>query len=407
MVRVISEKLFSPPRSRHSSGETVDKELAARAVEALSSLDSKRFELSDYESSSDSHWDSEVDVDGDSQESFRFGPSDGSVGSEDIVKRRKERRRERNKLSAQAYRMRRRELSVKTQNVLSTLEEENTRLKDQVCNLQQQIDSIRQSVSGSSAPRFKAPPPTPALLKNPPPVSPGNSNALFSQTPATQLGSSNGPFSQVSTTQLGNSNAPFSQVSSTHLGNTNALFSHVTSGETGNSNAPFSPVFTAKPPSNKSPISQLFTNANTVVGVGAFKSGFQGDGGQQLVDNDPQHQVPVDNFLFSQGAQPVTMASTFCFPATGAMAPSPSGLMTTTTALPLPSTPVIHHTHNLHSDHNANANANPASVTSNTGMCRNDNMNNNNILNNGNVLVSFGQATAMPTKPLFSLSRAS
>lgn len=65
MVRVISEKLFSPPRSRHSSGEAVDKELAARAVEALSSLNSRRLEFSDYESSSDSHWDSEVDFDGD------------------------------------------------------------------------------------------------------------------------------------------------------------------------------------------------------------------------------------------------------------------------------------------------------------------------------------------------------
>lgn len=69
MVRVISEKLFSPPRSRHSSGETVDKELAARAVEALSSLNSRRLDFSDYESSSDSHWDSELDLDGDCAES--------------------------------------------------------------------------------------------------------------------------------------------------------------------------------------------------------------------------------------------------------------------------------------------------------------------------------------------------
>lgn len=69
MVRVISEKLFSPPRSRHSSGEAVDKELAARAVEALSTnLNSRRLDFSDYESSSDSHWDSEVDLDGDGQD---------------------------------------------------------------------------------------------------------------------------------------------------------------------------------------------------------------------------------------------------------------------------------------------------------------------------------------------------
>ncbi|PVD26470.1 hypothetical protein C0Q70_14147 [Pomacea canaliculata] len=80
MVRVISEKLFSPPRSRHSSGETLDKELAARAVEALSSLESRRLDFfSDYESSSDSHWDSEADQDCDSQEgSLRAGQGEGS-----------------------------------------------------------------------------------------------------------------------------------------------------------------------------------------------------------------------------------------------------------------------------------------------------------------------------------------
>lgn len=88
-MRVISEKLFSPPRSRHSSGETVDKELAARAVEALSSLDSKRFELSDYESSSDSHWDSEVDADGDSnsQEAFNLKFESGECGGGGEVRR--------------------------------------------------------------------------------------------------------------------------------------------------------------------------------------------------------------------------------------------------------------------------------------------------------------------------------
>ncbi|KAL8619877.1 hypothetical protein ACOMHN_025963 [Nucella lapillus] len=76
MVRVISEKLFSPPRSRHSSGDTVDRELAARAVEALSSLNSRRLEfVSHYESSSDSHWDSEVDVDGDGNGNKTRGPS--------------------------------------------------------------------------------------------------------------------------------------------------------------------------------------------------------------------------------------------------------------------------------------------------------------------------------------------
>jgi hypothetical protein len=80
MVRVISEKLFSPPRSRHSSGETVDKELAARAVEALPSFSSVRKGLelcSDYESSSDSHWDSEVDFEGEGP----FTPSSEAGGA--------------------------------------------------------------------------------------------------------------------------------------------------------------------------------------------------------------------------------------------------------------------------------------------------------------------------------------
>lgn len=79
MVRVISEKLFSPPRSRHSSGEALDKELAARAVEALSSLDSRKFDFSDYESSSDSHWDSEIDAEGDSQDGGRCFEENGGT----------------------------------------------------------------------------------------------------------------------------------------------------------------------------------------------------------------------------------------------------------------------------------------------------------------------------------------
>lgn len=78
MVRIVSQ-LFSPPRSRHSSGET-DLDLAERADLALSALGKKRFELglsvSEYESSSDSFWDSEID----------FEQDDGSpnVGNDDI-----------------------------------------------------------------------------------------------------------------------------------------------------------------------------------------------------------------------------------------------------------------------------------------------------------------------------------
>ncbi|XP_076464048.1 uncharacterized protein LOC143296138 [Babylonia areolata] len=158
MVRVISEKLFSPPRSRHSSGEAVDKELAARAVEALSGLHSARRavgELSDYESSSDSHWDSEVDVEGDGA-----GPSEEcGGGANDVLQKRKERRRERNKLSAQAYRIRRREQCVKQQHVLKELQEKNSRLKDQVHSLEDQIDHFRRTAVVRPPP---PPPPPPA-----------------------------------------------------------------------------------------------------------------------------------------------------------------------------------------------------------------------------------------------------
>ena len=63
MVRVISQN-FSPPRSRHSSGET-DRDLAERTKLALSSLGPSLGAIggasAECESSSDSFWDSEFD----------------------------------------------------------------------------------------------------------------------------------------------------------------------------------------------------------------------------------------------------------------------------------------------------------------------------------------------------------
>ncbi|KAL8592632.1 hypothetical protein ACOMHN_026562 [Nucella lapillus] len=178
MVRVISEKLFSPPRSRHSSGETVDKELAARAVEVLSSLNSRRLELSDCESSSDSHWDSEVDVEGDGGDGTTS--RDPSMGGErkqgtDVLRKRKERRRERNKLSAQAYRVRRKEQTVKQQTVLQSLQADNVRLKKTMQSLEDELKTVRRSLRQqrylTSTPPFPqtGPPSTPT------PDSPGPS----------------------------------------------------------------------------------------------------------------------------------------------------------------------------------------------------------------------------------------
>lgn len=85
MVRVVSQN-FSPPRSRHSSGET-DRDLAERANLALSVLGRKRVDGPDYESSSDSFWDSELDGDqGDTQMSENGEASNDINGNESLEK---------------------------------------------------------------------------------------------------------------------------------------------------------------------------------------------------------------------------------------------------------------------------------------------------------------------------------
>jgi len=131
MVRIISQN-FSPPRSRHSSGET-DKDLAERTKAAFASLGAKKiggllksFEHLEYESSSDSFWDSELDGDHSEQRSSAPGSEIGDVNGNqpseksDVHSKRKERRRERNKLSAQAYRIRKRHQSAKEHEVCFT-----------------------------------------------------------------------------------------------------------------------------------------------------------------------------------------------------------------------------------------------------------------------------------------------
>nr|KAG5710738.1 hypothetical protein BaRGS_035140 [Batillaria attramentaria] len=248
----------------------------------------------------------------------------------DIVKRRKERRRERNKLSAQAYRMRRREQSVKTQKVLSTLEEENTRLKNKVKDLENEINSIRQSVSGSSGQRLQASP-QPALLKSSPPP----------------------------------------------------------------------PIPSTRPSkSGQSPFSQI-ANGNAV-GGGLLKSSmFPSSVGQQKqqqqpVDNDqlqPRHQAPVDNFLFTQHATQVTMATPFGFPTGAAPTLTAAPTITTTTSITM-ATPPRHHPHTLHSDLNANASVITNGSAMGGGACQNDNMNNNNNGNNLLLVLPVGQGPA-------------
>ncbi|XP_005096384.1 myb-like protein I [Aplysia californica] len=154
MVRVISQN-FSPPRSRHSSGET-DWDLAERTKLALSSLGAKRFEPAEYESSSDSFWDSEFD--GEHCESHLSEASceqadingNDSFEKSDVQSKRKERRRERNKLSAQAYRKRRRNQNAKEQEQLLSLEAENRRLQKLVDTLEKKKEQTRQYLRGCS-----------------------------------------------------------------------------------------------------------------------------------------------------------------------------------------------------------------------------------------------------------------
>ncbi|CAL1546878.1 unnamed protein product [Lymnaea stagnalis] len=158
MVRVVSQN-FSPPRSRHSSGET-DRDLAERANLALglSTLGRKRVDLPDSCDSSDSFWDSELDGDHYDTLVSESGETSNDInGNEnpeksDVQSKRKERRRERNKLSAQAYRQRRRHQSVKDQQQLMQLEAENKRLHKLVEALEKKTEDARQRLRNCSVP---------------------------------------------------------------------------------------------------------------------------------------------------------------------------------------------------------------------------------------------------------------
>lgn len=158
MVRVISQK-FSPPRSRHSSGET-DRDLAERTKVALSSLggEKKVEPLEHNESSSDSFWDSEFDGEHYeahlSETSLENHDVNGNNSSEksDLQSKRKERRRERNKLSAQAYRKRRRNQSAKDQENMSLLESKNRQLHKLVEKLEKDREQGRQFLRGCPVP---------------------------------------------------------------------------------------------------------------------------------------------------------------------------------------------------------------------------------------------------------------
>ncbi|CAG5131317.1 unnamed protein product [Candidula unifasciata] len=157
MVRVISQN-FSPPRSRHSSGET-DRDLAERASLALSVQGRKRVETPEFESSSDSYWDSELDGDQCDVAGCELAGAANDINgneavekSQDVHSKRKERRRERNKLSAQAYRQRRRSEHVKAQQTLMELEAKNKELHTIVETLEKETERVKHLLRGPSFP---------------------------------------------------------------------------------------------------------------------------------------------------------------------------------------------------------------------------------------------------------------
>lgn len=158
MVRIVSQN-FSPQRSRHSSGET-DKYLADRASLALglSGLGKKRLDLPECESSSDSFWDSELDGEHHDTVYSECGEDNNDINGNETLKKsnaqskRKERRRERNKISAQAYRQRRRSQNMKEQQELHDLETENKRLHQLVETLQKKTEQFKQTLRGHPVP---------------------------------------------------------------------------------------------------------------------------------------------------------------------------------------------------------------------------------------------------------------
>lgn len=142
MVRVISSG-FSTPRSRHSSGEDmIDRFAALKAISALNELDKH------YDENSNEIKDRTlvIALDTDTNDSFSGVDSEedfkgakratgANANQPDIVKR-KQRRRERNKVSAQNYRVRRREQSAAAEKTLETLEARHKELLEAVRHLE-------------------------------------------------------------------------------------------------------------------------------------------------------------------------------------------------------------------------------------------------------------------------------
>ncbi|KAL4238490.1 hypothetical protein ACF0H5_003198 [Mactra antiquata] len=145
MVRVISQG-FSTPRSRHSSGEEmIDRFAAMKALSALNDDDNKQSSKAECASKT-----LMLECNTDTNDSFSGADSDSDNGAflkakdlqnnnvqcQDHATLKKERRRERNKISAQSYRQRRRLQYSAAQKTLESLESHHKVLLEKVRHLE-------------------------------------------------------------------------------------------------------------------------------------------------------------------------------------------------------------------------------------------------------------------------------
>ncbi|ESO90096.1 hypothetical protein LOTGIDRAFT_233905 [Lottia gigantea] len=145
MVRVLgkSNAALTVCYEKIKSDNIIDSEKARRASQALNFHDNSMC-TEDFQHASPPRCQSETDMSCDSDAdslSSCYSTQPHSPMNErhaEVVQRRKERRRERNKLSAQAYRQRKREEIQNQDKIVVDLEEHQKRLQDRVAELEQE-----------------------------------------------------------------------------------------------------------------------------------------------------------------------------------------------------------------------------------------------------------------------------
>lgn len=146
MVRVISQG-FSTPRSRHSSGEEmIDRFAAMKALGALHDDENNKLMVKEETVTKSLVIDCNTDTNDsfsgvDSEEDSRLcnrtkDLQNNNTLHQDPVVLKRERRRERNKLSAQNYRQRRRQQNSQAQKTLESLESHHKALLEKVRHLE-------------------------------------------------------------------------------------------------------------------------------------------------------------------------------------------------------------------------------------------------------------------------------